>query len=393
MSEPFLKVKLEPNGADTEFETWEDFTKWFSEEQKIWEWLNDYRFREFMSSDLQRQYSNYFDAIRSRIQAIDQQKENPQHVENHKRDIQSLIKDNYENRRILYSKTPDALMVLKLKEDSVIASIAALAYFLGIKIERGLLGERESYEGIIRAFCHANGIKFFKDNERTALRDLLKDGQERINKFSGQLRNEIESTIASRDEKQSQFNQLKEQHEQFSNTTSQEWKDFSSKLQTEWDTIKKTYEEQLGLQAPVQYWKKKDKGHFWQAIIYGVLTLAFAANYFYFLVWPKAKTLLDCEKVDYGHVVLIFFLFGLGAWLIRVLLKLMMSHFHLQADAKQRATMVETYLALDKEGTAVPKEHRALILEAIFRPVTMGMIKEDQPSSMPFDYISKHFTG
>ena len=51
-------------------------------------------------------------------------------------------------------------------------------------------------------------------------------------------------------------------------------------------------------------------------------------------------------------------------------------------------TMIETYLALEEEGK-LTEEQRTMIIEAMFRPVTMGVVKEDETPCHPFAFVSK----
>jgi hypothetical protein len=65
-----------------------------------------------------------------------------------------------------------------------------------------------------------------------------------------------------------------------------------------------------------------------------------------------------------------------------------LSSVHQHSDARQRKTMVETYIALEAEGK-LTDEQRTMITEAMFRPVTTGVVKKDETPSHPFGFISK----
>lgn len=49
---------------------------------------------------------------------------------------------------------------------------------------------------------------------------------------------------------------------------------------------------------------------------------------------------------------------------------------HLGIDARARASMAETYLALTKEERAEPAD-RAIVLASLFKPVADGIVKDD----------------
>lgn len=63
-------------------------------------------------------------------------------------------------------------------------------------------------------------------------------------------------------------------------------------------------------------------------------------------------------------------------WAGRVLVRLYLSELHLAGDAWERATMAKTYLALTKEGQAT-EDDRVIILGALFRQTSDGVVKED----------------
>lgn len=57
-------------------------------------------------------------------------------------------------------------------------------------------------------------------------------------------------------------------------------------------------------------------------------------------------------------------------------MRLYLSDYHLAIDARQRATMEDTYLALINEGAA-GEEDRSIILAALFSRATDGVVKDD----------------
>jgi hypothetical protein len=80
-------------------------------------------------------------------------------------------------------------------------------------------------------------------------------------------------------------------------------------------------------------------------------------------------------------------------WALRIVVRMYMTEHHLAIDAKARATLVETYLSLTKEGGASDAD-RAIILASLFRPVTDGMVKEDaMPMLSPAAILSAAAAG
>ena len=70
-----------------------------------------------------------------------------------------------------------------------------------------------------------------------------------------------------------------------------------------------------------------------------------------------------------------------GIWATRLSSKIYISNLHLNTDAEERVTMIQTYLALLRDGSGPKDEERQLILQTLFRPSATGYIKDDGPSS------------
>ncbi len=64
-------------------------------------------------------------------------------------------------------------------------------------------------------------------------------------------------------------------------------------------------------------------------------------------------------------------------WGIRLIVRMFLSHLHLATDAAERVVMTQTYLSL-LDGKHLPNdEDRKLILQALFRPTSDGIVKDE----------------
>jgi len=95
----------------------------------------------------------------------------------------------------------------------------------------------------------------------------------------------------------------------------------------------------------------------------------------------KSPQLIEYQKTMEKHMIIrtfqYLFLFSLILWISRILLKITFSHLHLSEEAQEKETMIMTYLALINDGGGLKDNDRQLILEAIFRPSTNGLIKDE----------------
>ncbi len=94
--------------------------------------------------------------------------------------------------------------------------------------------------------------------------------------------------------------------------------------------------------------------------------------------------LMNIDFIKYGFMIL---LISLAIWIIRIVMKIALSSYHLSIDAKERVTMIKTYLALIKEGNALEENDKKIMIESIFRQTTHGIV-QDENSVTVTDIIS-----
>jgi len=165
------------------------------------------------------------------------------------------------------------------------------------------------------------------------------------------------------------------------------------------DTTDKVYSEFMKLKAPAQYWNQKHKDHttnakayrkglIWFSII-SLILLALTAVAFF----SPATNIGLWATEDTSHTIILSTLFILissaAIWAVRIFVRLYLSEHHLSIDAAQRETMTMTYLAMIEENAADTTQ-RQTIIEALFRPTSDGLVKDD---ALPGWLVSKYFTN
>lgn len=152
------------------------------------------------------------------------------------------------------------------------------------------------------------------------------------------------------------------------------------------------FTEQMGLKAPVEYWKKKAKEHRksealarrWVVLYFPIALLGLAYSFVQTGLWlvTQATAPTAAGAPPFPTAVFIVASAGLAScaglvfWVGRLLTKLYLSQHHLRQDAEERATMTETYLALIENGAA-STDDRQVILNALFRNTPDGIVKEE----------------
>lgn len=146
------------------------------------------------------------------------------------------------------------------------------------------------------------------------------------------------------------------------------------------DAIRKSYREEMSLREPVKYWEEKKRSHkIWARVFGGVTLLAFvvaaaALGISVQSLLASAASTGAPESWRLG-VLVIGVIFAI--WLVRLLVRLFLSHVHLTADADERVVMARTYLSLLEGSQVTASEDRQLILQALFRPATDGIVRDD----------------
>ena len=96
------------------------------------------------------------------------------------------------------------------------------------------------------------------------------------------------------------------------------------------------------------------------------------------LVWAIDAVVGTATNPDWWRVGVLGILATLGVWVIRIAVRLFLSNFHLQTDAEERAVMVNVYLSLLEDDKAdMSPDDRRIILQALFRPTSTGIVKDD----------------
>jgi Family of unknown function (DUF6161) len=66
-----------------------------------------------------------------------------------------------------------------------------------------------------------------------------------------------------------------------------------------------------------------------------------------------------------------------------------LSHLHLSTDAAERVVMVKTYLSLLEGDHLSGDEDRQLILQALFRPASDGIVKDEGLPPSAFEFLTR----
>lgn len=161
--------------------------------------------------------------------------------------------------------------------------------------------------------------------------------------------------------------------------------------QADLDNFKKVMKEEIALKEPIDYWTQKAADHDkaknrWGRLftIYTITVLFLLANFILGFEDGIQGFITSWKDAGIGAVASFAGLIGIGMVIARVFYRLFASQLHLWNDARERVTMIQTYLALAAEGHA-KEEFLGALMQRLFSPTSDGIVKSDLGSVGPLE--------
>lgn len=269
---------------------------------------------------------------------------------------------------------------------NIAVSALLLYYFFKNGIKNRTKGESEALKKLSSEFKVALSSQSFEHNANRSSFESLRSA---IESYTENIRNEFEKSQATRQE---------------------EWEKELDKARKDLEALTETYDNHMKLAAPVSYWEKKRVKHRnWSLgffIFIGIAMLWFGNLLVAELesvgkavealkAIPAAKNAASSaagsmiEFASTWKIGSFVLLATLGFWVIRILVRLFLSHIHLENDAAERVTMAQTFLALKRDSSLSGTEHIGTILAALFRPTGDGIVKDEGLPPTAMEWLTK----
>lgn len=310
---------------------------------------------------------------------------------------QSAFSNQYRGT-LRYSESPAGRHILDIAETAGGAA-ARFAYALETKIvQPSGIRTAEDFRGAILYVApelqRPGELATRLGRERSNLRSLLRDTEARVEAVQLEQEQAV-SDLAARARHLAARDFWRRRKLWRTERTARA--DQDAKMTVEMEALKNAYNESMRLQAPVQYWNDKARAHQTaerRAVVhlrwfFPLAVVGLGASF------GGAAALLLKEQSGSVPTTIYFILStGLAAiaavtfWIGRILTKLYLSEHHLRHDADERAVMTTTYLALTKEKAAEESD-RQIILSALFRATSDGIVKEEGPDLSVATLIAK----
>ncbi|MDU9405906.1 DUF6161 domain-containing protein [Pseudomonas sp. zfem004] len=155
------------------------------------------------------------------------------------------------------------------------------------------------------------------------------------------------------------------------------------------DTILNSTTDAIFSAEPVKYWDSRSTAHRANAATYKRWAIGSALLFIISLGLLIYFTYGDGTPVDLGIITvtvpkglflpLVILLTTAAIWIMKILLKLMMTNLALEIECIERSTMIKTYLAISSKDSSPLPEIRTLFYSSLFRP-TPNSLSEDSTS-------------
>jgi Family of unknown function (DUF6161) len=384
---PLFILDLNDNGGRLAPTNHDELIRWIQTEQNFWIWLQQrqYGHHEKFQRDGLTSINEALNAAQLSLQQI---QSNLQHSQQQLDLSRDRIQNAFQQCKLPHSSTPLGKRVDAYRKE---AGDQAASYFLAVSVSPAngqpqfqaseFPAWRGLFEGLQERFQMPQGATKGKkaaaeqsfDQLRTKAEQLLGDKTEAydgLHRDYQSLAESIRSAAGGQAAgfetaqvlRQSEFDQLKAAHEQAM------------------EALRRTFREELALRAPAEYWSAKRKGHRRWAAVSGFLSFLGIGVAAAGLGWQIHELLnkTPASTVPETWRLAVLALVGVFAvWALRLVVRMFLSHLHLLTDADERVVMVQTYLSLLEGDHLASKEDRQLILQALFRPATDGIVKDE----------------
>lgn len=417
-----LEIDLAEFGGMNRFEKLSDLSAWLEEERKFWNWT-----KEAVSADVANrlhqtisQFWTYADSVNNQIRLFSQQyggqrestikllglynEGNEQiksslistfsDIEKKTFSFIAQVKSHMENeiihKRNHFTRTePQSLFVDELAEQKCDEAIYALDQLLKIaKDSRN--NETSEHSGRVLATLYDHNLNRKVRFENKA----FKNAQAKWDKELLIYKEKYDSQLISIEEVKSDITTTKTDWKTTKSDLQTLFDDFIDTSKTDFSNLKDTYEIHMQLQAPVKYWKAKKKNH--ESTIKLLTKWCVFTSFIVLCVILGSLYLLPhsgfLNEIPWRPLGLVLVVSTFSIWIVKFIIKLLLSNIHLRADAEEREVMASTFMALvrHKDGEkGLSKDDVAIILAPLFRPSTTGVISDEHGPASLTDIITR----
>ncbi len=317
----------------------------------------------------------------------------------------TLLNDNPENSNLILNTKENVPFKLYRNSNN------SISVFAGVSSKISLTKDRLT-NTIYRKQEYSHHTSYADIVIEKILDNTIFDNLERQNDFDGLPTIILESKIKDLEKKNfevlGQFSELKNLFEKREAEFAQvsEVLEKSKTLESEFDNAREAVLKNIELKQATTYWEKQGKKYNIRYFIYSAISVIIAifliSITFYLIncteLFKSNLTNTTEQKITetisqvahsasfFNYIIFIMFT-TIMVWMMKILVKIMLSNYHLAVDANERVIMINTYLVLLEDGKGFEENDRKVILDNIFRQTNHGIIK-DETSVTVADIVS-----
>lgn len=393
MSEaPFITLSYPPSaGGQLSFDNADSFLEWLDNQVLAWAWVTELSKGTLATRDETARHTAST-ILTGPLRILYRAQEFLRHGRTNP-NVLSEFSRIAANGTLPASASADFQLIESLRKDDPAIAIHALNALSGRRSELlGRIALGTHLLGITKKSVSAAQTAF--DQANTANREAIRD----IQATTGQARDLVEQVAASHKQAAATIATWEREsregwaqwHTKATEDTQTRLNELTQQHQQQIEKLEKAFREGMALRAPVDYWNDEAKTYrrkAWFAVGWCVAMAVLLPPGFYGAAW--ALDLLPAKDdirtfVDYWHLLPGALAAFLYIWALRIGVRYIVASDHMAGMARQRATILKTYLSMlaSENVQHDPQVFRAL-MSRIVEPIPSGLLGGAQPPPAP----------
>lgn len=417
---PYLTANFGEEGGIYSWASYDEVNAWVSKQRNDWQWISQQN-----TNPTNTAWAVIWNAVSNftnNLNSAEQHKDNEKHNAHMKSEAGKALERLFGKYSFLLPNSSYGKYIFDLRDGGKPVEAGLIASYL---LDQDLNGAPLSkvIPALVEFELFSRGIKDRVKSESSALKKLVGDMSTLLDEHKQLKAAQVAEFTALNLDVSNQVAAQGESFEQAQTERDSQWTTQLTATAEELKQLNATYDAYMALAAPVSYWEEKQKKHGnwakWSFIALTLCMVAFGGVLFWELrgvaqmiedtrIAAVASTttnaklgsavataptssalspLLDVLATwKIGAYIL---LVTLAFWFIRLLVRIFLSHIHLENDAAERVTMAKTYLALIRDGSFEGKDNIGTILAALFRPTGDGIVKDEGLPPTAMEWLTK----
>lgn len=387
---PLFELDIPHEGTKLAPRSFDELVAWLERQRQFWNWLNQAKADD---GQLEALFNVVFHQERGITKSLNAAtgaggESGRQHIEI----LRNLLTERFNTHQVPTSESPIAQYVAQLaRSDKVVAAHALWALMRKDPLPTNR--PARAFRGQTLAVLYDHEPKRQAKSHQatwTELHRRISDEHEALRREAGKL------SDAYRKVSEDIHDLHENQRKTFDETQATRASEFGHGMVEHRATMKNiedTFKRELSLRSAVEYLNKKADQHRTVAWIAGVAALLVGGAFTGLAAYVGLTVFKDAKDLPIPQISVAVLAATLVFWLLRILVRVLLSNLHLRTDMRARSTFVHTYLALLAEGGGIKDEDRALVIGLVFRPISDGLVRDDATPPGLWDLVTKNLSG